>query len=108
MGVFLTSKKPREQMEMGKETLQGNWQNSGIISLEQMTTAQFPLATESWFGLREVNGFVLFSCSQYQPLCYVQTEKLRQRNKIDQGEADWKQRMEEVMGWPEGENTSEL
>lgn len=42
MGVFLTSKKPIGQME--EETLQGNRQNFGIISPEQMTMAQFPLA----------------------------------------------------------------
>lgn len=63
MGVFTTSMKPTGQMEMEEEVYGEMSKIFGIISLEQMTMAQFPLVTESCFGLREVNGFALFSCS---------------------------------------------
>lgn len=63
MGVFTTNMKRTGQMEMEEEVYGEMSKIFGIISLEQMNMAQFPLVTESCFGIREVNWFALFSCS---------------------------------------------
>lgn len=58
--------------------------------------AQFPLATERCFELKEMKEFGPYS------LCCVLSEKFRQRNFIKLGQAGWKQRMEKMLRCSEG------